>query len=156
MEKSISIITVCYNAAHLLAKTVESVIEQTYKNIEYIVVDGNSTDNTNDIIAQYRNKISTYLSEPDSGIFDAMNKGISMAKGDLIIFLNAGDYFGDSALISQKPTTSNAVVASLEARIIVLYAENIDAMLADDPKVALQLLKQMAVNFYGKIEHYSN
>lgn len=93
MEKSISIITVCYNAAHLLAKTIESVIEQTYKNIEYIVVDGNSTDNTNDIIAQYRNKISTYLSEPDSGIFDAMNKGISMAKGDLIIFLNAGDYY---------------------------------------------------------------
>ena len=93
MEKSISIITVCYNAAHLLAKTIESVIEQTYKNIEYIVIDGKSTDDTNEIIANYRSNIHTYVSEPDSCVFDAMNKGISVATGDLIIFLNAGDYY---------------------------------------------------------------
>ena len=93
MERSISIITVCYNAAHLLAKTIESVIEQTYKNIEYIVVDGNSIDDTNEIIRKYRNDINIYISEPDTGIYDAMNKGIRMATGELLIFLNAGDYF---------------------------------------------------------------
>lgn len=89
----ISIITVCYNAAHLLKKTIESVLEQTYPAIEYIIIDGASTDNTIEIVKSYCNNVHQFISEPDSGLYDAMNKGIKMATGDLVIFLNAGDYF---------------------------------------------------------------
>jgi glycosyltransferase involved in cell wall biosynthesis len=89
----ITVITVCYNVSHLLPKTIISVLEQTYSNIEYIIIDGASTDNTTAIVESFKNKINLYVSEPDQGIYDAMNKGISLATGDIIIFLNAGDYF---------------------------------------------------------------
>ena len=89
----ISIITVCFNAANKLNKTIQSVIEQKYNNIEYIIIDGNSTDDTKNIIDSYREKVSIFVSEPDNGIYDAMNKGINYSTGDLIFFLNAGDYF---------------------------------------------------------------
>lgn len=89
----ISVITVCYNAAHLLKKTIESVVEQSYQEIEYIIIDGASNDNTKEFVESYGNKILIFLSEPDTGLFDAMNKGILKATGDLVIFLNAGDYY---------------------------------------------------------------
>lgn len=86
-----SIITVCRNAETAIEKTIRSVVEQTYSNIEYIVIDGASTDNTLAIVNQYRNKIAVIKSEPDKGIYDAMNKGIALATGDYIYFINAGD-----------------------------------------------------------------
>ena len=87
----ISIVTVVYNGEKFLEKTIQSVINQTYKNIEYIIIDGNSTDTTIDIIKKYENQISYWVSEPDSGIYDAMNKGAKIATGDFINFLNADD-----------------------------------------------------------------
>jgi len=89
----ISIITVCYNAFNSIEKTIESVLNQTYTNIEYIIIDGGSTDGTSDVIHKYIDKISYYISEPDKGISDAFNKGISRATGQLISLLNADDYY---------------------------------------------------------------
>ena len=89
----VSVITVCYNAVLGIEKTILSVLNQTYSDIEYIIIDGASTDGTVDIIHKYANKISCFISEPDGGIYDAMNKGIKAAKGEWINFLNAGDTF---------------------------------------------------------------
>lgn len=86
-----SIITVTYNAAKVLEDTIQSIVTQTYKNLEYIIVDGGSTDGTLDIIHKYQEHITTVISEPDQGLYDAMNKGIKWATGDYLCFLNAGD-----------------------------------------------------------------
>ena len=89
----ISVITVCFNASKLLPKTIQSVVDQTYANIEYIIIDGASNDNTKEIVYNHAPDVSLFLSEPDNGLYYAMNKAILKAKGEFIIFLNAGDYF---------------------------------------------------------------
>ena len=89
----ISVITVCYQAAEPLEKTILSVRQQYYQPLEFIVVDGGSTDGTRDIIARHQDIITRWVSEPDCGIYDAMNKGVSMATGEWVIFMNAGDTF---------------------------------------------------------------
>ena len=86
-----SLITVTYNAGAVLEDTIQSIITQTYKNVEYILIDGASTDNTMRIVERYRDHIHTVVSEPDQGLYDAMNKGLSLATGDYVCFLNAGD-----------------------------------------------------------------
>ena len=91
LHPKFSIITVTYNAGKVLEDTIQSVITQTYKNVEYIIVDGKSTDGTMDIVNRYREHIHTIVSEPDKGLYDAMNKGIDLATGDYLCFLNAGD-----------------------------------------------------------------
>lgn len=95
----ISIITVCYNSEATIQDTIESVINQTYEDIEYIIVDGASTDGTMEIIKQYRTKISKIISEPDNGIYDAMNKGVALATGDFIGVLNSDDMFINNNII---------------------------------------------------------
>ncbi len=87
----ISVITVVYNAEKLLETTIESVLEQTYTNIQYIIIDGGSKDGTLNIIKKYEDKIHYWKSEPDKGIYDAMNKAINVATGDWVYFLGAGD-----------------------------------------------------------------
>jgi glycosyltransferase involved in cell wall biosynthesis len=89
----ISIITVVYNGAKHIEQTIFSVLNQSYNNIEYILIDGGSTDGTVDIIKRYESKIAHWESEKDNGIYFAMNKGISLAKGDLIGILNADDFY---------------------------------------------------------------
>lgn len=95
----ISIVTICYNVAEDLKKTIQSVSTQTYTNIEYIIVDGNSSDNTLNVIREHESIITKWISEPDKGIYDAMNKGIDMSTGDWIIFMNAGDEFYHQTVI---------------------------------------------------------
>jgi len=92
MESKISIITVCFNCEGLIERTIKSVIEQTYTNTQYIIIDGGSTDDTLNVIKRYEDSIDVLLSEIDNGIYDAMNKGLNYATGDLVYFLNAGDY----------------------------------------------------------------
>lgn len=88
-----SIITVCYNAAGTIETTLQSVAGQTYKDIEYIIIDGASKDDTLDIVRRYNGIVTKVISEPDKGIYDAMNKGIALATGQYLCFLNAGDRF---------------------------------------------------------------
>jgi glycosyltransferase involved in cell wall biosynthesis len=97
----ISIITVCYNSATTIEKTILSVAGQTYKDIEYIIVDGNSKDATVAIIKKYGSKVSKWISESDKGLYDAMNKGIAMATGDLIGILNSDDTFNSDTVVEQ-------------------------------------------------------
>lgn len=96
----ISIITVVYNGESTIKNCIESVLSQDFEAIEYIIVDGSSTDGTKDIVLSYGSRISKFMSEPDSGIYDAMNKGIRMATGDVVGILNADDFYAGTTIIS--------------------------------------------------------
>ncbi|KOP39493.1 MULTISPECIES: glycosyltransferase family 2 protein [unclassified Flavobacterium] len=120
----ISIITVCYNSSDTIEKTILSVASQTYKNIEYIIVDGNSKDSTLEIIKNNETKITKWISEPDKGLYDAMNKGLLLATGDLIGILNSDDTFYSATVIQEiaKFHESNNVDASVGN--IIQHKEN--------------------------------
>jgi glycosyltransferase involved in cell wall biosynthesis len=96
----VSIITVSFNSAKTIADTIDSVLSQDFPEIEYIIVDGCSTDGTVDIIRQNENRISQWISEKDQGMYDAMNKGIAMATGDVIGILNSDDVYMDTRVVS--------------------------------------------------------
>lgn len=96
----VSIITVCFNSLSSLEKSIQSIIYQDYKNIEYIIVDGSSTDGSIDLINKYRDYISKFISEPDNGLYYAMNKGLDLATGDVITFLNSDDFYINNNIIS--------------------------------------------------------
>ncbi|MEO6289137.1 MAG: glycosyltransferase family 2 protein [Ginsengibacter sp.] len=100
-DLKITIITVCKNSQQFLSETIESVINQTYKNIEYIIIDGDSTDGTKEIIQRYLNDINTWISEADSGMYDAINKGLRLATGDYILVLNSDDILAGSDTIKK-------------------------------------------------------
>ena len=101
----ITIITVSYNSEKSISKTIESVLNQNYNNIEYIIIDGGSYDNTLNIIKQYHNKINKIVSEPDYGIYDAINKGILLSSGEIIGILNSDDAFSSNDIISRIANT---------------------------------------------------
>ncbi len=101
----ISVITSVYNNQETIAQTIESVLSQTYDNIEYIVVDGASDDGTIDIIKQYEDKITVFVSEPDKGIYDGLNKGIALATGDIVGFLHSDDLFEDAHVVGKIADT---------------------------------------------------
>lgn len=111
----ISVITVCYNAKDVIEETMLSVIQQVYSNVEYIIIDGKSNDGTVDIIKKYEDRISYWVSEPDKGIYDAMNKGIAKASGDYINFMNAGDRFYDEHVLE--------IVAENSGEYDVIYGD---------------------------------
>ena len=94
----VSIITVCFNSEKTIANTIKSIKDQTYKNIEYIIIDGKSEDRTIDIIHSYNDIISKIISEKDDGIYDAFNKGLNLYKGDLIGFVNSDDVLLPNAI----------------------------------------------------------
>lgn len=96
----ISIITINFNNSEGLAKTIKSVINQTYSDIEYLIIDGGSVDDSSDIAKSYKDNISYFISEPDNGIYHAMNKGIKQATGDYLLFLNSGDNLLNHEIIS--------------------------------------------------------
>lgn len=97
----VSVITVCRNAQETIEATIQSVIGQTYKEIEYVIIDGNSTDNTLEIIKKYEKYIGYLKSEKDKNLYDAMNKGIGVATGDILFFLNADDVFFNNDIVEQ-------------------------------------------------------
>lgn len=115
----VSIITVVYNGVATLASCIESVLAQDYDDIEYIIIDGNSTDGTIELIQSYSNKIHKLVSEPDKGIYDAMNKGIGSASGEVIGILNADDFYASSSVITDvvealKSSGSDGVYGDLD------------------------------------------
>ncbi len=101
----ISIITATYNSQATIQDTIKSVLSQNYCNIEHIIIDGGSTDDTLNIVRSYGDKISKIISEPDKGIYDAMNKGIKLATGDVVGLLNSDDFFNNNTYISQVVET---------------------------------------------------
>lgn len=100
----VSLITVTYNAESTIERCIRSVIAQKYRNIEYIVIDGASTDSTIQIINRYAQNIQNIISEPDKGMYDALNKGIKLATGDVIGILNADDYFASDDILADVAT----------------------------------------------------
>jgi glycosyltransferase involved in cell wall biosynthesis len=96
----ISIITACINSEGTIRRTIESILSQEYNDIEYIIIDGDSTDLTNSIIDNYKNNISKIISEKDNGIYDALNKGVHLATGDIIGLLHADDFYPNKNIIS--------------------------------------------------------
>ena len=113
----ISVITVTFNSAATIEQTINSVLDQTFKDIEYIIIDGGSTDGTIQIIEKYRSSLGKFISETDKGIYNALNKGIKMATGDLIAFLHADDFY-----INQN---------ILESYVTKFENENCEAIYAD-------------------------
>lgn len=109
----LSIITINYNNKYGLEKTLESIFEQTYQDFEYLVIDGGSTDGSLDLIKSYSNKINFWVSENDSGVYNAMNKGIKKATGEYINFMNSGDFFYDKNVLDKVVTYLDGEAAVL-------------------------------------------
>lgn len=120
-----SIITVCWNSQDTIEQTIQSVLNQTFKDFEYIIIDGQSTDNTLAIIDKYKDRITQFISEPDKGIYDAMNKGIDLAQGDYIMFLNADDVlFHENVLALTAQKANIEKYELLYGDLIFLEKEN--------------------------------
>lgn len=115
-ELKVSVITVVYNGAKTIEQTIKSVLQQNYSNIEYIIIDGNSEDGTQKIIERYQKEIAYWSSEPDRGIFDAMNKGIERASGDVIGIINSDDWY-------REGTIKKIVEAFCRTKADVVYGE---------------------------------
>ena len=113
----VSIITVCFNSEKTIEDTLKSIKSQTYSNIEHIVVDGLSKDNTNQIVSKYSDTVSIHISEKDDGLYDAMNKGLSLATGDIVGILNSDDVLADKSVIDK-------IVAGFDG-------DNVDAVYSD-------------------------
>jgi len=112
----ISIITVCYNAEETIEETIQSVLAQDYKSIEYIIIDGFSSDSTMEIVGKYKGQIHRVVSEKDKGIYDAMNKGIALANGEVIGILNADDIYASKTVISK-------IVSGFKGNIDACYGD---------------------------------
>lgn len=110
--KTYTIITINYNNKEGLRKTIESVVNQSYQDFEYIVIDGGSTDGSREVIEEYAEHIDYWVSEPDMGIYNAMNKGIRVAHGDYLNFMNSGDYFYDENVLSNTLPHLNADIVT--------------------------------------------
>ena len=96
----VSLITIAYNSAETIEETIKSIVAHDYSNIEYIIIDGGSTDKTLSIVYKFKDSITTIISEPDKGIYDAMNKGVQNATGDIVGILNSDDIYADNKVVS--------------------------------------------------------
>lgn len=124
-EFKVSIITAVLNGEKYIEESIKSAINQSYKNIEIIVIDGGSTDRTLEIVNNYKNFISKIISEPDKGVYDAFNKGVKNSSGDLIYFLNSDDYFYDLNIIQDvvKIFSENKSLNAVYGQVLVLNIE---------------------------------
>lgn len=122
----ISVITVVFNAEHTIADTLNSVARQSHNDVEHIVIDGASTDNTATVIKRHINGLAKFVSEPDTGIYDAMNKGIELATGDVIGLLNADDVFHDDKVLEQVAAAhQNLELDACYADLVYVKANNV-------------------------------
>lgn len=131
----ISVITINYNNAIGLRKTIESVVCQTYNNYEYIIIDGGSTDKSVDVITEFSEKITYWVSEPDKGIYNAMNKGFAVATGDYCIFMNSGDCFYDENVF----TGFSEICHQEDIVVGLVYNKSNNALLFSQPKKIISL-----------------
>ena len=122
----ISIITVALNSEKTIKDTIKSVIFQSYRSIEYIVIDGGSTDRTIDVIKKYKSYIDIFISEPDEGIYDAMNKGVSMASGDVVGILNSDDFYVNEFVIEKVVKEFERKIDCLFGDLVYVGSENLD------------------------------
>jgi len=129
----ISIITVCFNSSETLEETLQSVAEQTYADIEYIVIDGESTDDTLNILKKYSDIINILVSEPDNGLYDAMNKGIALSNGKFVMFLNSDD------VLNNNNTIKNIICEIDKHSLNVVYGDI--SFFNDDVNKTLRLWK---------------
>ena len=144
---TISVITVCYNAASVIQRTIASVEEQTHPDIEYIVVDGGSKDGTQDIVRSHSLRIARFTSEKDAGIYDAMNKGVAMATGDFLFFLNADDVFCDKNVIADI-----AAAATAEPGADILYGNVMYASASQVRRRSFHWVTPRNI-FFGDLNH---
>jgi glycosyltransferase involved in cell wall biosynthesis len=134
MSAKLSIITITYQAEKYLERTIQSVLAQGHRaEIEYIVIDGASKDGTLDLIETYKSQLDQFVSEPDKGIYDAMNKGLQRATGDYVIFMNAGDTFADENTVAQ-------IIASMDSNPDVIVG---DALFVDEAGKSLGLRSEV-------------
>nr|WP_198001791.1 glycosyltransferase family 2 protein [Sulfurihydrogenibium yellowstonense] len=166
----ITVITVVYNGAKYLEDTIKSVINQTYPNVEYIIIDGGSTDGTIDIIKKYEDYIDYWVSEPDRGIYDAMNKGIDLVTGEWINFMNAGDkFFNDNTIFfiyqNVKSFDSNYDIVYGKAGVIDEKRELVSIQGLNERESFRKLKKYMSIphqstfyrlEFFKKIGKYDD
>ncbi len=124
MNPTISIITVTYNCANYLEQTIESVVNQTANIYEIVIIDGGSTDDTVEVIKKYESHISYWISEPDRGIYDAMNKGIAASKGKFLLFLNAGDTLHNHNTLLSIPFKENMNADIFYGESMIVDAES--------------------------------
>jgi glycosyltransferase involved in cell wall biosynthesis len=120
----VSIITVCFNSSKTIEETIQSVLSQDYPNIEYLVIDGGSIDGTQTIIQKYQGKIASWVSEPDQGMYAAMNNGISMATGDVIGILNSDDVYVSSRAVSELMNVMSKAKADVVFADLILVDQN--------------------------------
>lgn len=141
----ITIITVCKNSERFLAETIESVINQTYKSIEYIIIDGKSDDSTIDIIKNYSAHIASWISEEDNGMYDAINKGLEIAIGDYILILNSDDVLATNDIIS------NVIDQIKDEKLAFFYGNMIKLKDGNTKKVKLfkVTFKQLLLSTHG-------
>jgi len=127
MSLKVSIITVCYNSESTIRDTIESIVTQSYENIEYIIIDGQSSDKTLSIVKEYSEHIASIVSEPDNGIYDAMNKGLKLAAGDVIAFLNSDDFYESSKVISDvvKCFSANTDTSIVMGDLVFVESSNL-------------------------------
>lgn len=134
-EQLVTVITVCYNAESLIEETIQSVLNQDYKNLEYLIVDGASKDGTMSVVQKYADRL-TYVSEPDKGIYDAMNKGLQMAKGEWVNFMNAGDTFVDEKVLSDVFRTEiPSEVRIIGGHVMRVYPDREEVQYAENPYI---------------------
>lgn len=143
-----SIITVVYNGQNCIKKTIDSVFNQSYNNYEYIIIDGNSKDDTLKICEEHKEKITKIVSEPDKGLYDAMNKGIENASGDYIIFMNCGDTFYDEFVLEKV-----AQAIEMNNRPDFVYGDAIEVS-EDETQKFLKKARSHKFIWYGMFTHH--
>ncbi len=136
MFPKVSVVTVTYNAADYVEKTIKSVISQKYDCMEYIIIDGNSKDETMNIVNHYKDSIHIIVSEPDKGIYDAMNKGLHLASGEWIIFMNAGDTFDNPSVLNNVFSRKIQENSSLIFGNITHYSKDLRVKQIHAPQIA--------------------